>query len=420
MNPRHKRRSCFLNLTAVLIGGWIIFSWCVDRTAVQAAEPSKTPSQAGETKQAPPAPAAIPDSEIIPRADQTIKALQELRLKVTADSTLSSIQKDFAAFVEKSDRRRESEAETMSKSRSVQRLNEIQREWSLEQSQLDDWERALAGRSQILVAQDKDIDQTIETWRATQVAVAKKFFFKAVLQRRVEDVLREAQATRLAIQEQTTKLLKLQSQVADRLATLAGIRKEIDQAREEFGRGLFALDSPPLWKALFGPEAQETILTQTSDSARRILDDLQEFLQNYRERVPLHLVFFLALVAVFYFLRRSLTPEAAGRLGAASAIFVLDRPFSSSLLLALIPSALFYPGAAAGILRTAIVPTVISEIRLLPRLLPKVFGHCVYVLVTLYLLDFLRYLLPADWLLTRVLLLMIATGGCIGLVILLR
>ncbi|TMA87031.1 MAG: hypothetical protein E6J74_30735 [Deltaproteobacteria bacterium] len=308
----------------------------------------------------------------------------------------------------------------MSKSRSVQRLNEIQREWSLEQSQLDDWERALAGRSQILVAQDKDIDQTIETWRATQVAVAKKFFFKAVLQRRVEDVLREAQATRLAIQEQTTKLLKLQSQVADRLATLAGIRKEIDQAREEFGRGLFALDSPPLWKALFGPEAQETILTQTSDSARRILDDLQEFLQNYRERVPLHLVFFLALVAVFYFLRRSLTPEAAGRLGAASAIFVLDRPFSSSLLLALIPSALFYPGAAAGILRTAIVPTVISEIRLLPRLLPKVFGHCVYVLVTLYLLDFLRYLLPADWLLTRVLLLMIATGGCIGLVILLR
>jgi small-conductance mechanosensitive channel len=53
-------------------------------------------------------------------------------------------------------------------------------------------------------------------------------------------------------------------------------------------------------------------------------------------------------------------------------------------------------------------------------LLPRVFGHWVYALVALYLLDFLRYLLPADWLLTRVLLLMIATGGCIGLVILLR
>jgi potassium-dependent mechanosensitive channel len=233
--------------------------------------------------------------------------------------------------------------------------------------------------------------------------VAKKFLFKAVLQRRVEEVLREAQATRLAIQEQTTKLLKLQSQVTDRLATLAKIRREIDQAREEFSRGLFALDSTPLWQALFRPEAQDTIMAEASNSARRMLHDLQEFLQKYRERIPLHLVFFLALVAVFYFLRRGLTPEAAQRLGAASAIFILDRPFSSSLLLALIPSALFYPGAAAGILRTAIVPTVISVIRLLPWLLPKIFGHWVYVLVALYVLDFLRYLLPADWLLTRVL-----------------
>jgi len=63
---------------------------------------------------------------------------------------------------------------------------------------------------------------------------------------------------------------------------------------------------------------------------------------------------------------------------------------------------------------------VISVIRLLPGLLPKVFGHWVYALVALYVLDFLRYLLPADWLLTRVLLWMIATAGCIGLGILLR
>jgi small-conductance mechanosensitive channel len=129
----------------------------------------------------------------------------------------------------------------------------------------------------------------------------------------------------------------------------------------------------------------------------------------------LHLVFFLALVAVFYFLRRGLTPEAAHRLGATSAIFVLERPFSSSLLLALIPSALFYPGAAAGILRTAIFPTVISVVRLLPGLLPQVSRHWVYLLAALYALDFFRYLLPEDWLLTRVLLLLIATSACLGL-----
>jgi small-conductance mechanosensitive channel len=118
---------------------------------------------------------------------------------------------------------------------------------------------------------------------------------------------------------------------------------------------------------------------------------------------------------VFYFLRRGLTPEAAQRLGAVSAIFVLDRPFSSALLLVLIPSSWFYPVAAAAVLRVAIVPTVISVIRLLPGLLPRISRHWVFLLAALYLLDFFRYFLPEDWLLTRVLLLLIATGGCVGL-----
>jgi hypothetical protein len=152
MKPNHKRRSCFLIVTVVVIACWIVLSWCIGWTAVQAAEQPKTPPQTSETKQASPAPVAIADSEIIPRADQTVKSLQKVRFEVAADSTLNSIQTDFAAFAEKSDRRRESEAETMSKSRSVQRLNEIVREWSLEQSQLDDWDQALARRSQILVA----------------------------------------------------------------------------------------------------------------------------------------------------------------------------------------------------------------------------------------------------------------------------
>jgi small-conductance mechanosensitive channel len=393
---------------------------CLSGGTALPAEQPKTPPQASETKQAPAAPVAIAESEIIPRADQTVKSLQKIRSEVAADPTLGSIRKDFTALAEKSDRRRESDAETISNLRSVQRLNEILREWSLEQSQLDNWEQALAGRSQILVAQDKDIDRIIETWRATQAAVAKKFLFKAVLQRRVEEVLREAQTTRGVVQEQTTNLLKLQGQVADRLATLAKIRKEIDQAREEFGRRLFALDSPPLWEALFYSEAPDVITAQAAESVRRFNEDLQEFLQRYWDRIALHLVFFLFLVGLLYFLRRGVAPEAIERLGGPSAMFVLDRPFSTSLLLALIGLPLFYPEATAAVLRIAAVPTAIPVIRLLPRLLPKTFRHWVHLLVAMYVLDFLRYLLPHDWLLTRLLLLMIATGGCVGFAMFLR
>jgi small-conductance mechanosensitive channel len=414
MDAQDKTRSWYLRLLVALTG-WFVLSLSLGWTWGRPAERTKPAPQTSETKQASQVPVAIADSEIIPRAEQTVKLLQKLRSEVAADATLNSIQRDFAAFAEKSDRRRESEAETISKSRSAQRLSEIQREWSLEQTQLDDWDQALARGSRILVAQEQSVGGIIETWRATQAAVAKKFLFKAVLQRRVEDVLREAQTTRLAIQEQTTKLLKLQSQIADRLATLAKIRAEIDQAREEFSRGLFALDSPPLWQALFRREAQETIMTEVSGSARRFAEDLQEFLQTYSQRILLHVVLFVTLVGVFYLLRRGLTAEAAQRLGASSAIFVLERPFDTALLLALTALPLFYPAAASAVLRIAIVPTVIPLIRLLPRLLPKILPYLVYMLVALYVLDFLRYLLPADWLLSRLLLLIIAAGGCLGL-----
>jgi hypothetical protein len=181
MNPKHKRRSCFLKLTALAIACWIVASRLTSWTAVQAAEPPKAARQASDAKQASPAAVEIANSEIIPRAEETVKSLQKIRSEVAADSRVSLIQKDFAAFAEKSDRRRESEAETISKSISVQRLKEIQREWSLEQSQLDDWEQALARRSQILAAREKEVDQIIESWRATQATVGKEVSVQSCL-----------------------------------------------------------------------------------------------------------------------------------------------------------------------------------------------------------------------------------------------
>jgi len=414
MTPEHKRRRGLVKRAFGFFGYWMVLSWFLGWTAVMAAEPSKTPSQASETKQAPQDPVAIADSEIIPRAEQTLKALQKIKSGVAADSTLRSIQAEFAALVKNFDRRRESDAETMRNLRSMQRLNEILREWNIEQRQLEEWDQALTVSSQFLGAQEKDIDRIVETWRATEAAVAKKFLFKAVLQRRVEEVLREAQATRQIVQQQTTKLLKLQSEIADQLSTLAGIRTEIGQVREELGRSLFKLDSPPLWQALFRPEVEGTIEAQPLDGARRLLDDLQGFAQKNVDRIPLHVLLFLSFVALFYFLRRGLTPDTAASEPSATMV-ILDRAVASGFLLALVSSPLLYPGTGPGILRGASAVTVIPICRLLPGLLPKKYQRWVYLGVALYVLDFLRYLLSQDGLFPRLLLLIIATGGLLGL-----
>jgi small-conductance mechanosensitive channel len=215
-------------------------------------------------------------------------------------------------------------------------------------------------------------------------------------------------------------LLKLQGQVADRLAALAEIRKEIDQVREELGRSLFKIDSDSLWQALIHPKAQDAIPAQPSDGTRRILDDLQAFSQKYGGRIALHLVLFVVILGLFHLFRRGLTSEATAAMGSSATLIVRDRPVASAFLLALVSTPMLYPGAANSILRSALVATVIPISRLLPGLLPKTYQCWVFIWVTLYVLDFLRYLLPQDWLFARLLLLMIATGAFIGLCVFLR
>jgi DNA repair ATPase RecN len=119
----------------------------------------------------------IPPSEIVPRGEQTLRALQEIRFQIAAetDVALNSIQKEISEFAEKSDRRWQSVTEILSGLRSLPQLNDMLRQWSLEQSQLDSWDRALARRSQMLVDQEKEISQIYDSWRATreQTTVAK-------------------------------------------------------------------------------------------------------------------------------------------------------------------------------------------------------------------------------------------------------
>jgi len=403
-----------------LIGPWLIFVLSAAWTYVLAAEQPAAAPQPGAIKQAAPVPAAIPSSEIIAQAEPTIKRLQEIKQRVEFDSALKSVQAALSGFAEKLDRWWESEGPTVIGSRSVQRLNNILWEWKLQAEQLEDWDKSLSARSRQIAAQAKDVESILETWKATQAAVAKTFLARMVLQRRVEEVLSEAQAARKVIQEQSAKIVELQSQVADRAATLAKIREQIDQARQKTSRDLLILDSPPLWQALFSAGAKESIATQAAESVAKIINDAEEFLITYWQRVLLHLMVLVLIMVGFYHARKGLTAQISQPFGDSSALYVLDRPFASSLLFGLLLFPFFYPGAATDITRIAVVATVIPVVRLIPDLLPKILRRWSYLLAALFTLDYLYYLLPSDRLLTRVLLLAIAAAGCAGLGLFLR
>ncbi|HEX5022999.1 MAG TPA: hypothetical protein VFX54_20195, partial [Candidatus Binatia bacterium] len=304
MNAESKKPNGPLQLFHGLIGSCFIFLLLVAWTEIQAAEQPKSPPQASETKESPPAPVAIPASEIIPRAEQALKSLQEIRFQIAAESeaVLNSIQRDITAFTERSDRRWGAEAESISEVRSLQRLNDILREWGLEQSQLDSWDRVLSRRSQTLVGQEKNISQILDTWQATRATGLQKALPEIALQR-IAEVLREADALRGLIRDEMAKLLHLQNQLATRRDFLAKVRNELDRVREKSGRGLFVLDSLPLWEALFNRESRDVVIVQIVQSSQRFVEDLQEFINKYRLRLLWHAVLLLVMVLLFRSLR---------------------------------------------------------------------------------------------------------------------
>ena len=420
MTPRHKNPGGWMQLGVLLAALWIGLTWSISRNLLWAAEPAKSPPPAGETKPAPAQPVAISASEVIPRSEQALRSLQETRFELAADSdpALTTLQKEISEFAEKSDKRWQNAAEILGASRSLQRINDALREWSIDQSQLDRWDRALARRSQILVAEEDDVRRISEIWEVTREAGKQQGFPKVALQK-VTDVLREADAVRGLIRGAMAKLLGLQIQLANRRDILGKIHSDIERAREESGRQLFVLDSVPLWQASFSAESQEVIETEAIRSLQRFTEDVRDFGTKYAGRILWQGVFLAALVLLFSILRREPPAQAIEQLGGAGR-FVLDRFLLSSFLLALLTVPLFYPGASSAVLRIALLPAVLPAIILLPRLLPRYIRRAVHWLVAMYVVNFLRYLLPADWLFTRLLLLAIAAGGCIGLGLFLR
>src|SRR6185436_12175955 len=316
----------------------------------------------------------------------------EVRFQLAADSdaALAEIEQDITDFAERSDRRWHSEPEMMRGLRSLQRLNDILREWSLDASQLDRWDRALTRRSQILVAQEHEVAQIYDTWLATREAGAREAFPKVAMQK-VSDVVRDADAVRGLIRNSMAKLLGLQSQLAGRREILAKIRGDIDRARGESGRNLFVLDSPPLWTALSQHGIQDVVAAQAAQSSRRFSEDLQEFFQKYAGRVALQTLFLIALLALFRRLSGRVTPDSMSRLGEAPAGLIFGRWFATCFLLALIPVPLLYPEATAAVLRITTIFTVIPLIRLLPGWLASANHRWLYLLITFYVIDFFRY-----------------------------
>jgi len=393
------------------VGSFVVFCfWAFAGAAWSAQQPAATESLlAAEPPVKTPKPIAI--TEIIPSSDLALIRLRNFRNALESDTSVNAVASAVPAFTEQSDEWWETEGTAIQKLHSVQRINDLTWQLHLYDAQIATWSGLLTSSSKRWSAEREALLRLTADWKATQSALDKTA--PDAVATKVREVLREGESVQNLFERKIGQLVAVQDKLADRLIKLDEIRLEIETARELSVANLLELSAPPMWKAFSGNPQAPSAAQQVREAANKLYRDAASFYELYGNRLLFHLALTAILLVLFFRLRRitripgELSPTDTER-------FVLDRCFTSAVLVALLSVPLLYSDASPQMMRILLLPAVIPMLLLLPAVFSTQLRYAYYVLLAVYFLELWRYYLPPQFGAVRILLMGEALL-CIGL-----
>jgi small-conductance mechanosensitive channel len=348
-----------------------------------------------------PAPAAISVMDVIPRSEGALAQLQDIRTELEADKSVGVVEAELTGFSDQLDQWWKGEAGTIQQLRSLQRMNDVLWQLRLYEGQISTWNALLAASSKKLSVQTQVMDNLVANWKATQLALDTSA--PEGVTNKIAEVLKVGDAVQRLFQEKTARLVSAQGRLAASLNRVSEIRAEVDSVNMQPAVNLLSLTSAPMWKALFRPEPATSASAQIGDGLSKLYNDAKRILQLYRDHLFLHVLLFVLLLAEFFRLRQlshkpsTVTPTDAER-------FILDRSFSSALLVSLFLTPILYSEASPQMVRLILFPVVVPLLTLLPAVFVPHLRRALYLLTVVYTMDFCRYYLPPQGNMVRLLL----------------
>jgi small-conductance mechanosensitive channel len=265
-------------------------------------------------------------------------------------------------------------------------LENLRQQWLHLDGQLDGWNEGLRGGVTEIETLRQEVEEMRSVWELTLQAAARARSPR-VLRERIRGVQQAIASVEELLEARLEALAAAGTRVAGLMAEVGRALAEIDAARSRARKDLFAIDSPPLWRALATPaERKVTLGQEVREAWIRDAGVVRDYLSEQRWRRRLHLIFFLAVVALSLELRRRRAAAGAGTpLEAYDRL--LDRPFSASLVVALIGTFFIYPGSPVALYHLTLLALLPPLLRLLPGLAPAPLRGSFYGLAALCFLD---------------------------------
>jgi len=352
------------------------------------AVPTPTPSpptgaQAPQAPQAPKQPpASIPSAEVSARANDVIGYLRTLDRDLEPVRSIVGIERELPEINTRLNDRASRTRETIDSRPGLAALDPLVDAWQASRVALAAWIDTLTTRAVWLDQQRQRLLDLHATWTRTRTDMVKQKTPAQVVER-VDEILSSLAAAQKRVDVQKTGILVLQDQVAKELERCDDALSLIDGARRRAAGALFVLDSPPIWKMRPGALADLPAEVEAPFAAE--IDRLRQFVKDQSERIVIHLVLFLLLVAVLWWIRtRSHAWAAEGESDPAAAT-VFQRPVAAGAVMAVLASPWIYsqePRTAWLLLEAGALVAMVAMFRRLvaPDLVPWVWALAAFFL----------------------------------------
>ncbi len=369
----------------------------------------ETPQQPGQpTDSAPPAPLAIPASDIAIRSEGANVELAGLRSRLQPLPVVTLMADSLPGLAQAIGALREDPESEHLEELSTRRIRNLRQRWLGYKGLLDEEQAELASRSGTLEAVRDTLRQIRAVWERTEESAVEDDLPQATLGQ-IRSVLVAVGVADTLLRARIEVVLTLQNQIALEAIGVSEMLARVDVADEVARTRLFTQDSRPMWQAILSPEGAIVGVAKLRRSWRDDSAAVIRFARNYEERLYIHVALLIGLLILMIVLRRRSEDWAEEDRALETTAHIFARPFSAALLIALLINRWMYPQAPEVVFELAQLASLVPVLRLLPGLIPRRLWSALYVLAALFFMQMMAGFEPDASLVQR-LLLLVTTG----------
>lgn len=349
-------------------------------------------------------PTAVPLPEVAAEAELVDERLRTLQSIADGDTLSVKIERDLPILARGLDARISDSTRTLNGSVSLDALREMENSWVSTAETLSSWSETLTTRAMNLEGQIGELDRLTTSWRDTAV-LARTTGAPLEVTRRIEALVATIIKTKNTVEADRTRILTLQSRVAQQAARVGEVIDLIGRARQSAVQDLLVQNAAPMWRvplsgsnlAQVGGPSDDTLSFQNQVLA------LKSYLGRQTGRELLHLFLVLVLITAFRRADRGVREWAKDGGTLPAGLTVLETPAANAFLMSLLCSKWIYPDAPQLFWALVGIAALIPTVLIVREVVERKWLSTLYSLVGFFLVDQIRFITSEHEFVTRTL-----------------